>query len=136
MRKVILTIGICVAGLMGVSAQQTAPVAAPSTAKSAAAPKEQQVEKLMTKMKTACTLTPEQIGKVKPIIAEFVSARMENKQKLGSDKDKLQAANQASMKTMNAKLSAVLNADQQAKWTAAEKEMKAEMQKKAAADKK
>ena len=135
MRKVILTIGICVAGLISVQAQQTATGAA-STAKTGPVTKEQQAEKLMNKMKTACNLTPQQIEKVKPIVTEFVSARMENKQKLGSDKDKMQAANQASMKTMNAKLATVLNADQQAKWTAAEKEMKAEMQKKAAADKK
>ena len=45
----------------------------------------------------------------------------------------MKVANQASMKAMNAKLATVLNADQQAKWTAAEKEMQAEKQKKAAA---
>ncbi len=132
MRKVILTIGICVAGLMSVQAQKAAPLAA-STAKSSVSPKDQQVEKLIAKMKSACTLTPQQVEKVKPIITEFVSARMENKQKLGSDKDKMKAANQASIKTMNTKLATVLNADQQTKWTAAEKEMKAEMQKKASA---
>ncbi|HTA28276.1 MAG TPA: hypothetical protein VK809_10830 [Bacteroidia bacterium] len=135
MKKAILTIGICVVGLMGVQAQQAMP-SSTATAKSGMPTKDQQVEKMITKMKSACTLTPEQTEKVKPIVTEFVSARMENKQKLGSDKDKMQAANQASMKTMNTKLATVLNADQQTKWTAAEKEMKAEMQKKAASGKK
>jgi len=130
MKKLILAAGICMASFIGVQAQETTAV------KSAAAPKEQQVEKIIGKMKTACTLTPEQIAKVKPIVTEFVSAKMENKEKAAGDKDKMKTANQASMKVMNTKLATVLNADQMTKWSAAEKEMQAEMQKKAAATQK
>jgi hypothetical protein len=119
MKKLLLTAGICLSALVFVQAQQTAVATTP----------DQQVEKMMTNLTTACKLSADQVTKAKPIVTEFVNAKIANKQKLGSDKDKMKAANQASMKAMNTKLNTVLNADQQKQLAAYEKEKMAEKQK-------
>ena len=124
MKKIIHTAGICVASLFAVQAQQT-----PKATTQAAPNGEPQVEKLMKNITSTCNLTQDQVTKAKPIVAEFVKAKMANKKQFGADKDKMKEANMASMKTMNTKLAGVLNADQQQKWSAKEKEMQAEKQK-------
>ena len=114
MKKVLLSAGIVLSTLFFAQAQQTA---APNA--------EQQSEKMMTTLTSTCHLTPEQVTKAKPIITEFVNAVIANKQKFGTDKDKLKAANEASRKTRDTKLSAFLTADQQKQLTAKEGEVKA-----------
>jgi len=112
MKKIILTIGICIVSLLGAQAQQAATLTV-----------DQKVNKMLTTLTSTCNLTPDQVTKAKPIIEETIKARMANRQQYGSDKDKLKAANQATMKAENAKMNAILNADQQVKLTAFEKQM-------------
>ncbi len=122
MKKLILTAGICISSLLCVQAQQTvAKVATPPTAS-------QQVDKALTNMTSTCKLTPEQVTKVKPILTEFVNARMANKQQYGSDKAKMKQANKANAAAMKSKLAKVLTPDQQTKWAAFVKQQKAEKQ--------
>ena len=122
MKKLLLTAGICLCSLFFVQAQQAVQQTAQPTA-------DQQSEKMMTGLTKACGLSADQVTKAKPIVTKFVNARIANKQKLGTDKDKFKAANQESMKTMNTKLNAILNADQQKQLVAYEKEKMAEKQK-------
>jgi hypothetical protein len=121
MKKLILTVGICLSTLVLIQAQQIDKAAPPT--------KEQRVEKMMTNLNSTCNLTPAQTTKAKPIVTEFVNSVAANKQQYGSDKDKLREANQASMKTMNTKLSAILNADQQKQLTSMEEQKIAARQK-------
>lgn len=112
MKKLLLTFGIFFSALLGVQAQQTS---APTAA--------QQIEKIMKTLTATCNLTADQVTKAKPIITEFVNARIANKQKFGSDKEKLKEANEASKKARDTKLATVLTADQQKQLAAKEKEM-------------
>jgi Spy/CpxP family protein refolding chaperone len=114
MKKIILTVGICVASLLSIQAQQTMKKSAPTI--------DQKVDKMMGILTSICNLTPDQVTKVKPIVTETVQATTANKQQYGSDKDKLKAANQATLKTERAKLNAILTPDQQAKLTTYQKE--------------
>jgi hypothetical protein len=131
MKKVLFTLAICVAGLTAVQAQQmsTSTTAAAAAAKTGMPSKEEQVEKMMKTLTSSCQLSPDQVTKVKPIVSEFVKDKMENKQKYGSDKDKLKAANQASFKAMTGKLSGILTPDQQKQFAAKVKEMKEQKEK-------
>ena len=111
MKKLILIAGICISSLLGVQAQKTVMnVAGPNADK--------QTEKTVSNMTSVCTLTADQVKNATPIVKEFFTAKIANKQQFGSDKTKLKAANQEAAKTMKDKLSKILNADQQAKWTA------------------
>jgi cytochrome c556 len=112
MKKIILTVGICVASLLSVQAQQTK--SAPTI--------DQKVNKMMSILTSTCNLTPDQVTKAKPIVEETIKTTTANKQQYGSDKDKLKAANQATIKTERAKLNTILTPDQQAKLTAYQKE--------------
>ena len=127
MKRIFLTVVICIISLLGVQAQQTDAKPAQPTA-------EQQVKKMMHNLTTTCNLTPDQVKKIKPIITAAVNEGRANKQKYGSDEDKLKEANQATVKATNAKLNAILTPDQQAKLAAFEKQKKTEMQSKEAAD--
>ncbi len=111
MKKLLLTAGIVLSSLFFAQAQQTAPSA------------DQQIEKMMTNLTTTCHLTPEQVTKAKPIVTEFVNARIANKEKYGKDKEKFVEANKTGKATMNTKLNAILNAEQQKELAAKEKEM-------------
>jgi hypothetical protein len=122
MKKIILIVGICVVGLLSVHAQQTA-------AKSGLT-FEQKVDKMMKSLTFACALTADQATKIKPIVEEAIKARMANKQKYSNDRDQLKKVNQADLQTENAKMNAILNADQQAKLVAFEQQKKADAQKK------
>ena len=127
MKRIFLTVVICIISLLGVQAQQTDAKPAQPTA-------EQQVKKMMHNLTTTCNLTPDQVKKIKPIITAAVNEGRANKQKYGSDEDKLKEANQATVKATNAKLNAILTPDQQAKLAAFEKQKKTEMQNKEATD--
>lgn len=113
MKKIILTAGICLSSLFFVQAQQAAQTT------------DQRVQGMMDKITAACHLTPDQITKVKPIMTDFVNAVTANKQKYGTDKDKLKTANAASKKERDTKLDGILNADQQKELAEKEKEMAA-----------
>lgn len=113
MRKIILTTGILFGSLLCVQAQQTTSSTQPTF--------NQRVEKMLNKLTTTCSLTPDQVEKARPIVAETIKARMANQQQYGSDKAKLKAANEAVLTKENAKINAILNADQQTKLAAYEK---------------
>ncbi len=120
MKKVFLIAGICIVGLFGVQAQQ-APMKAP-----AATSNEPQVDKMMKNITSACNLTPDQITKVKPLVVQFFNDRKANKEKYGSDQDKMKEANRANGQEMKTKINAILTPEQQQKWEAFQKQKDAE----------
>lgn len=124
MKKILLTAGICMLSFLGVQAQSTS-TSGPTV--------DQRVDNMLKKLTTTCNLTPDQVTKAKPIVEEAIKAKMANKEQYGSDKAKLKAANQATLTAENTKMNAILNADQQAKLAALEKERAAEAQKRKAA---
>jgi hypothetical protein len=124
MKKLLLTAGICMTSLFFVQAQTTAPASAAAAAPLTA---QQYSEKMMTAITATCHLTSDQAAKVKPVITEFVNSMLANKQKFGTDKDKLKAANQATKKERDTKLNGILSAEQQKQFAAKEAEMKANM---------
>lgn len=121
MKKIFLTTGICIISLLSVQAQQTTQQA-PTV--------EQRADKMMNALTSACSLTPEQAAKIKPIITEAINERIANKKQYGSDQDKLEAANKETMKEAHVKINAILTADQQSKLAAFEQQQKAAMQQK------
>lgn len=126
MKKTIITLGICLTGLLSVQAQQSST----STSSAPAPTFDQKVDKLLSTLTSTCNLTPDQVTKAKPIVEETIKARMANKQKYGADKTQLKAANQATLAAENTKINAILNADQQAKLAAFEKSKQDAAQKK------
>jgi len=124
MKRIILIAGICLVSLVGIQAQQTTAKTAPTL--------DQKVDKMMKTLTATCNLTPDQVTKARPIVTETIKAHMANKQQYGSDKDKLKSANKATLATENAKMNAILNADQQEKLADFEKQRQAAAQKKQA----
>ena len=127
MKRIFLTVVICIVSLFSIKAQQTDAKPAPQTAA-------QQVNKMMHNLTTTCNLTPDQVKKIKPIITAAVNEGRANKQKYAADKDKMKEANEATLKATTVKLNAILTPDQQAKLAAYEKQKKMGMQSKEAAD--
>jgi len=123
MKKIFLTAGICVATLLGAHAQIAMP-------KSASA-EEQKINQELSRVISACNLTPAQAAKAKPIVTEAIQSREANEKQYSSDKNKLKTANETSMKTEISKLGGIMNADQKAKLTAYEQQQVAKMQAKA-----
>jgi hypothetical protein len=124
MKRIILIAGICLVSLVGIQAQQTTAKTAPTL--------DQKVDKMMKTLTATCNLTPDQVTKARPIVTETIKAHMANKQQYGSDKDKLKSANKATLAAENAKMNAILNADQQEKLADFEKQRQAAAQKKQA----
>jgi hypothetical protein len=124
MKRIILIAGICLVSIVGIQAQQTTAKTAPTL--------DQKVDKMMKTLTATCNLTPDQVTKARPIVTETIKAHMANKQQYGSDKDKLKSANKATLATENAKMNAILNADQQEKLADFEKQRQAAAQKKQA----
>lgn len=122
MKKIILTIGICFISLMGVQAQQATSQSAPPTV-------EQQVDKTMGTFTSTCNLTADQQAKIRPILTQAITQKMENRQKYANDKTKYQEANKALFEDTKTKIYAILTADQQAKLIAYQNAKKAKMQK-------
>jgi hypothetical protein len=128
MKKTILTLGICFISLLSIQAQSST-----STSNPPAPTLDQKVDKLLSTLTSTCNLTPAQVTKARPIVEETIKARMANKQKYGSDKTQLRAANQATLAAENVKMNAILNADQQAKLSAFEKSKEEAAQKRQSA---
>jgi len=124
MKRILLIAGICLVSFLGANAQQTTAKTAPTL--------DQKVDKMMKTLTATCNLTPDQVTKARPIVTETIKAHMANKQQYGSDKDKLKAANKATLAAENAKMNAILNAEQQEKLADFEKQKQAAAQKKQA----
>ena len=97
MKKLILTFGIVIAGLCSVYAQTKGDKA---------------TAKLVDKLTQICQLSPEQVTKVQPIVADFVNGRISNKQQYGNDPVALKSANKANRENYKAQLKTVLSPEQ------------------------
>jgi len=94
MKKVILTFGIILAGIFCANAQDKA------------------TAKMVDHLTQVCQLTPDQVSKVQPIVANYISARKANKEKYASDPDGLKGADKAANKEYKSQLNAILTPDQ------------------------
>lgn len=90
MKKLILTLGIFLAGIVFVNAQDKA------------------ANKIVSKMTEVCSLSQDQVAKVQPIVEDYVNARKANKQQYGSDPAALKNANKSINKEYREKLKTVL----------------------------
>jgi hypothetical protein len=111
MKKLILTFGIFLAGIFMVNAQDRAAV---------------MTNKLVDHLKQVCVLSPDQVAKVQPIVADFVKARLANKQQYANDPAGLKAANKTARKNYKNQLSTVLSPDQIARLKAYNEQHKAD----------
>ena len=127
MKKILLTAGICLTTLIGAKAQ-TATTRIPSG-------EEQKTSQELSNIISACNLTPAQAAKAKPIVTEAVQSKEANARQYGSDKSKLNAANETTTKTEVAKLNGILSADQKVKLNAYEQQAAAKMQTKVSTSK-
>jgi hypothetical protein len=100
MKKLLLTFGIFLAGIVFVNAQDK------TNAKAT---------KLVDHLTQVCGLTPDQVAKVQPLAVSFITAREANKQQYANDPTGLKSANKANNQNYKAQLSAILTADQQQK---------------------
>ena len=103
MKKLILALGIVLTSVFSVSSQDKA--AAGNAA-----------DKMVNTITKVCTLTADQVTKIKPMVATFVQTRAENKEKYANDPDGLKTANDKNKATLKSQLVTVLTADQQAKY--------------------
>lgn len=113
MKKLIVTFGIFLAGIVFVNAQDKA--AAMQT-------------KMVDRMTQVCGLTPDQVSKVQPIVAGYVKARQANKSQYANDPAGLKSANKKATEDYKSQLNTVLSTDQQAKLKAANEQMRAKRQ--------
>ncbi len=124
MKKIILTAGICLIGLVYVKAQTSVHTIQPSNQTQAnglpiqsngtVSPADHQTASLMDRLTRSCQLTPEQAAKAKPIVAQYVNDKMANRQQYGSDPAKLSQAMDASVQRMKTGLNGILSPAQQA----------------------
>ena len=115
MKKLILTCSILIAGVCIAFSQAKTPAPAPAQA-SANAPS---AEKMMAKMKSIITLTPDQEAKLKPMMETFIKAKADNQTKYASNPNELKEANDKAKDAYKAQIKTVLTPDQQAKMKAA-----------------
>lgn len=111
MKKLILTFGVFLAGIFFVNAQD----------------KTDKATKLMNNITKICSLTPDQVTKIKPITEGFIKTQEANKQQYANDPNGLTAANKASMKDYKTKLDAILTPEQEEKLKEANQARKAKM---------
>jgi predicted component of type VI protein secretion system len=98
MKKLVLILGICFVGIacnLGKEKQEN-----------------NRVTKMIAKMTTACQLTPEQAGKIQPILATFIKTRIENKDKYASDQEALRKADSTIRKNYIDTLKTILSPEQ------------------------
>ena len=103
MKKLILALGIVLTSVFSVSAQDKA-----ASGNGA--------DKMVNTITTVCSLTPDQVTKIKPMVATFVQTRADNKQKYANDPDGLKAANKENKANLKKQLQTVLTADQVTKY--------------------
>ena len=117
MKKLILTCSLLIAGVCiafsQAKTQAPAPAPAPASANAGGA------EKMMAKMKSIITLTPDQEAKIKPMMETFAKAKAENKTKYATDPKAMKEANEKAKETYKSQIKTVLTPDQQEKMKAA-----------------
>ncbi|HTB33160.1 MAG TPA: hypothetical protein VK808_14120 [Bacteroidia bacterium] len=101
MKKLFLTFGIFLAGMLFVNAQDKVTTGA---------------TKLINKLTEVCSLTPDQAAKLQPVAESFVKAHKDNKQKYANDPAGLKTANKSVNSTYKSQLQAVLTPDQMKKF--------------------
>ncbi len=114
MKKLTLTLGIFLSAIFFINAQD---ISSQST-------------KVLNHITTVCSLTPSQIGLVKPFTDAMVKARAEAQQKYAGNPGALKDANKSISDGFRSKLQTVLSSDQMKKFTA--DALKRESMKKAA----
>jgi len=100
MKKLILTFGIFLAGILCVTAQDKG------------------TAKMVDHINQVCGLTPDQVSKVQPIVENYEKARKANKQQFANDPAGLKGANKSARENYKSQLKAVHTPDQQAKMKA------------------
>jgi hypothetical protein len=100
MKKLILTFGIILAGLLTVNAQ------------SGAVDGKSQTDKILNEYTSVANLTPDQVTKIRPLLENFYTTRKENKEKYASDREGLKTANKANRDNLKSQMDAILTADQ------------------------
>lgn len=73
---------------------------------------QKQVDKLMDNIQHGCQLTPDQVNKIKPMVQDFVSARIAARKKYGDNQDAMRKFADSARKDFKTKLSTVLSDDQ------------------------
>jgi len=106
MKKLILTLGIFLSGVLLVQAQ------------SATASLDKKTSAMTGKITKACNLTSDQVTKVTPFIAQFVQTRAANKQKFANDPANLKAANHSNGQALKTNLKTVLSDAQMTQYSA------------------
>ena len=101
MKKLILTLGIFLSGIVCLQAQEAQ-----------GGNQDKQVANITSKLTTACHLTSDQVTKIQPFVKQFVQTRNDNKEKLSSNKEALKTANKANRQQLAANLKTILSADQ------------------------
>ncbi len=94
MKKLILTLGIFLIGVMSINAQDKV------------------ATKIVNKMTVVCGLSSDQVAKVQPIVEDYVKGREANKQQYASDPEGLKTANRTLNKNYKAQLKTVLSPEQ------------------------
>jgi hypothetical protein len=111
MKKLTLTLGIFLSAIFFVNAQDVS----------------SQSKKVLNHITTVCSLTPSQIGLVKPIADAMVKSRKEAQQKYAGNPSGLQDANNAISDGFKAKLQDILTPEQMKKFQADALQRKANM---------
>ncbi len=97
MKRLILTLGLIIAGIFCVNAQEKGDKIA---------------NKMVSHLTQVCGLSDDQVAKVQPIVADFIKTRMANKQQYANDAAGLKAANKTNRENYKNQLKTVLTADQ------------------------
>ena len=100
MKKLILTFGILLAGIVFVNAQDKTDAKA---------------TKLVNNLTTVCGLTPDQVAKIQPLAEGFIKTREANRQQYANDPAGLKSANKTNNQNYKSQLQSILSADQQQK---------------------
>ncbi len=106
MKKLVLTLGIVLMGIIFVQAQETAGIAD----KKAAA--------IVNQMMTTAHLTSDQASKITPFVKQFIQEKMDNTRKFSNDPAGLQHATQINRQQLKSNLKTVLSDDQMKQITA------------------
>lgn len=73
---------------------------------------QKQVDKLMNNIQQGCQLTPDQANKVRPMVQDFVNARIAARKKYGDDQEAIRKFADSARKDFKNKLGTVLSKDQ------------------------
>jgi hypothetical protein len=97
MKRILLALGIVVAGIYAVNAQSKAAV------------------KLINHLNQVCGLSPDQAAKLQPVAEDYINVRKANKQQYANSPNDLKSANKENNRIYKAKLNEILTPDQQQK---------------------